>query len=192
MVHRNSSVPSPAAFTVRSGGQSPMRNWCETMRVPARSSRFSFASSCRVILVDRYKVTTVAPEMSAVKRSPSMKVTLFDTSASRATCREIATSLGSISIPTPLRTVLLRGENDDAAVTGAEVVDDVLSRDAGELQHFVDDRLPGRREEHVRCPGWPLREHRSAGQQYAHEETRHAGHDFSQTTSMQTVVVSRA
>src|SRR5439155_7792884 len=57
-VQRKSS--SFSTRTVCSGGQFPMRNWCETIRVPGRSSRRNFGSSCALMLVDRYNATTVA------------------------------------------------------------------------------------------------------------------------------------
>src|SRR5262249_46879226 len=39
------------------------------------------------------------------------------------------------------RAVFLRGKHDDAAVTGAEVVDDVLGRHAGEPEHGIGHRM---------------------------------------------------
>ena len=63
IVQRNSSVPS-SARTASSGVQLPIRNWCETIRVPGRSSRLSLGSSCLLTLADKYNVTTVASEMS--------------------------------------------------------------------------------------------------------------------------------
>ena len=74
------------------GGHAPIGNWRDTMRAPGFSSRFSLASRRRFTDVDSHKVTTVAFEMSAVNRSPSMNVARSATSPSRATVREISTS----------------------------------------------------------------------------------------------------
>ena len=53
------------------------------------------------MVVDRYSITTVAAEILAANMSASTKVTLSATPPSRASSLESATSLGSISIPTP-------------------------------------------------------------------------------------------
>ena len=55
------------ARTLSTGVQLPIRNWCETIRVPGRSSRLSFGSSRVLTLVDKYNVTTEKGADGAMK-----------------------------------------------------------------------------------------------------------------------------
>ena len=53
--------------------------------------------------------------------------------------------------------IFLCGEDDDPSIARSQVVHDVVARDAGKLEHPIDDRLPGRDEKDVgsarRLPG---------------------------------------
>jgi hypothetical protein len=67
--------------------------------------------------------------------------------------------------PHGARPVLLRGEDDDAAVTGSQIVDDVVFGDAREPEHRVGERLRSHGEMDVgRFLRWRLRGNPENGQ----------------------------
>ena len=125
------------------------------MRVPGFSAR-SCGASWFMMLGDRYIVTTVALLKSDSNRSPTMNVTRLATSASLAISpRELDEPRIDLDADAG-RAVLLRRNDRNAAVARPEVVNDVVWRDAGELQHRVGDVVTRRREVDVRRPGGPV------------------------------------
>ena len=101
----------------------------------------SFASSRRLTLVDSHSVTTVAFEMSAANRSPSMKVdAIGDVALARHGPRNLDEPVIDLD-PHAARAVLLRREHHDSPVARSQVVDHVVFRDVREREHRVRERL---------------------------------------------------
>ena len=109
------------------------------------------------MLGDRYSVTTVASEMSAVKRSPSMNVDpVGDLPLTGQLARHLDQSRHELDAHTACPD-FSGGGDDDSSVTRAEIVDNVLRSDARQSQHRVDDGLAGRHELDVRrARRWPI------------------------------------
>ena len=127
-----------------------MSKACETMRVPGFSSLFSFGISFRFSDGSRYSVTTVASLMSVVNRSWLRNFTLSVTPAVFRVLVGLADAHRIDVDADAARAVGLRRGDRNAAVAGAEVVDDVVLGHLGQLEHRVDDFLRRRHEDDVR------------------------------------------
>ena len=96
--------PRPTGFSgvrssiVSSGSHSRMFQSCDTRRVPGASVS-SFGRSLRLTSGSRYMVTTDAFERSVSKRSCEENSVLSATPAAAAFSRPLATSVGSMSMP---------------------------------------------------------------------------------------------
>src|SRR5713101_3524222 len=99
---RRSFSPLVSTVTSLSGGQSPMLNVFDTIRVPGSKSWSSFGRRRKLRLDNRNRVTTVASWISALNRSFSSNRTKLSTPAFLALLLDSRMRRGSMSMPTPL------------------------------------------------------------------------------------------
>ena len=113
------------------------------------SSAKGAARSCWFRSGSRYSVTTLAPEKSSLKMSPWMIVTLSATPARSALAPRERGEIRVVLDADRLRAEFLRRRDRYPAVSGAEIVDDVVARGLRRLQHPGDHRVGRGQPHHV-------------------------------------------